>query len=150
IPVFVKAGSILPMVPDFYSTDDYPSALEIHYYPKKYGESKASLYEDDGETFSAIEDEAYQYIEFAASNAEKLLHFIVESDSGEYQGKSEKRELAIVIHQCIKKPKQVILNGHLLKLKKRKSGDYIWDKENKRLTIKLDWENQDLDLRILK
>ncbi len=150
IPVFVKAGSILPMVPDFYSTDDYPSALEIHYYPKNYGESHATLYEDDGALFDAIEEEEYQYINFAASNAENLLHFVVETDKGEYKGKSERRDLSIAIHQFLKKPKQVIVNGHLLKLKKKKAGDYSWDKENKKLIIKLVWENQDLDLRIIK
>jgi oligosaccharide 4-alpha-D-glucosyltransferase len=150
IPVFVKEGSIIPMVSDFNSTDNYPDALEVHYYPKENAETHASLYEDDGASFSAIAEEKFQLIHFAASNARKLLHFLIESDNGEYEGKSDSRELKIIIHNCKEKPERVYLNGRLLKLKKRKNGDYSWDKEQKKLTIIQIWKNQDLDLRIEK
>lgn len=150
IPVFVKEGSIVPMVPTFYSTDNYPDALEVHYYPKENTETRALLYEDDGAYFSAIEEGKYQLTSFFASNAKHLLHFLVESDKGEFEGKSEMRELKIIIHNCFERPENVFLNGRLLKRIKRNGGDYIWDKENKLLTINLVWDNKDLDLRIEK
>ncbi|MDA3904476.1 MAG: DUF5110 domain-containing protein [Bacteroidales bacterium] len=150
IPVFVKEGSIIPMVPDFYSTDNYPNALEVHYYPKYNAETNASLYEDDGAYFSSIEEERYQMIEFAASNARHLLHFVIESDNGEYKGKSETRGLKIIIHNFLEQPERIFVNGRGLKFKKRKKGEYTWDKENKLLTINLVWDNRDLDLRIEK
>ncbi|MCD6090443.1 MAG: DUF5110 domain-containing protein [Bacteroidales bacterium] len=150
IPVFVKAGSIIPMTNDFYSTDDYPDALKVHYYPKKNAEIHASLYEDNGAYYSAIEEGKYQLVNFAASNAGHLLHFLVETDKGEYKGKSETRELSIIVHNCVKRPHSIFLNGHLLKRRKRNGGDYVWDKENKLLTVNIFWKNQDLDLRIEK
>lgn len=66
------------------------------------------------------------------------------------RGKSETRELKIIIHSCSVRPESVFLNGRLLKRKKRNGGDYTWEKENKILTINLIWKNQDLDLRIEK
>ncbi|MDP2160814.1 MAG: DUF5110 domain-containing protein, partial [Flavobacterium sp.] len=98
IPVFVKEGSLIPMVPVFYSTDTYPSALEIHYYPKENAESHAIIYEDDGELFSAIEEEKYQLSNIAASNANHLLHLVIESNKGDYEGKFIQRELSFYIH----------------------------------------------------
>ncbi|MBE0654750.1 MAG: glycoside hydrolase family 31 protein, partial [Bacteroidales bacterium] len=150
IPVFVKEGSIIPMVPVFYSTDQYPDTLEIHYYPKENAESHGLLYEDDGATFSSIQQEKYQLTNFSASNSENLLQFLVESDNGEYKGKSPKRDFSIIIHSFTSKPDRIFLNGRLLKEKRRKGGDYSWDKEKKKLNIHLVWENQDLDLRIEK
>lgn len=149
IPGFVKEGSIIPMVPDFNSTDKYPNTLEIHYYPKENTETYALLY-DDGVYFSAIEKEQCQLIKFAASNSLQLLHFIVETDKGEFFGKPDKRDLNIIVHDCTQKPNKIFLNGHLLKLKKKGVGDYFWDKEKNKLTINLIWKNQDLDLRIEK
>lgn len=150
IPLFVKEGAIIPMTSDFKSTDDYPSALDVHYYPKDNAETHAKLYEDDGASFNAIADEKYQYVEFAASNADNLLHLLVESDNGEYDGKSSKRMMRFIIHRWQEKPENIFVNGKVLKYKKRKKGDYTWDEEKELLTINLIWENQDLDIRIEK
>ncbi len=150
IPVFVKEGSIIPMVPDFYSTDNYPNALDLHFYPKENAETHAVIYEDDGASFSSIENEQCQIINSAASSSKHLLHFIIESDNGKYKGKSDQRELRIIIHNFQKMPKQIFLNGRSLKLKKRSKGDYTWSKENRILIVNLIWQNGDLDLRIEK
>ncbi len=150
IPVFVKAGSIIAMLPDFNSTDNYPSALNVHYYPKNNAETHALVYEDDGKSYSSIQDGKFQKINFAASNAPRLLHFLVETDQGEYKGKAKERSLSLIVHNCTKKPNKIYLNGHLLKRIRGSKGDYSWDKEKKLLRIKVLWENQDLDIRIEK
>lgn len=150
IPVFVKEGSIIPMVPDFYSTDNYPNTLALHYYPMDNAETHATLYEDDGAYFSAIEEGKYQLVNIAASNSANLLHFVIETDKGKYTGKSDMRALSVIIHNFQESPSKVFLNGHALKLQKRKKGDFIWDNDNKLLIVNLTWKNQDLDLRIEK
>ncbi|MCK5774817.1 MAG: hypothetical protein KAH25_01505, partial [Bacteroidales bacterium] len=66
IPAFIKAGSFIPMVPNYQSTDNYPKdELEIHYYPSiEPGNTKYSLFEDDGVDAKNIEDKNFQLIEF--------------------------------------------------------------------------------------
>jgi alpha-glucosidase len=57
LPVFVRAGSVLPFQPLIQNTDETPSGpLELDLYPGP--ECKGSLYLDDGHTF------AYQHGEF--------------------------------------------------------------------------------------
>lgn len=58
IPVFVKAGAIVPMGPEVNYADEYPlSPLKLDIYPK--GTSSYTLYEDDGETRKYQTENAY-------------------------------------------------------------------------------------------
>jgi alpha-glucosidase len=61
LPLYVRAGAILPMQPIVQSTEEKPSGpLEIRVYPG--ADCHGSLYEDDGHTF------AYQRGEFRRTN----------------------------------------------------------------------------------
>ncbi|MBN2236753.1 MAG: DUF5110 domain-containing protein [Bacteroidales bacterium] len=150
IPVFVKEGSLIPMAPDFYTTDDYPDDLIVHYYPKQNAETKAQLFEDDGCSFSAIEQEEYQLTNLVASNSSKLLHLVIEKQVENKKKIDLLRNLTVVIHAFDDTPKRIFVNGRILKEKKRKGGDYTWDKELKKLSISISWNNKDIDLRIEK
>ncbi len=58
IPVFVKAGAIVPMGPDIEYADEKPlDPLTLDIYPS--GTSSYTLYEDDGETRQYITQNAY-------------------------------------------------------------------------------------------
>ncbi len=58
IPVFVKAGAIIPMGPEVNYADEHPlSPLTLELYPK--GTSSYTLYEDDGESRRYITANAY-------------------------------------------------------------------------------------------
>lgn len=58
IPVFVKAGAIVPMGPDVNYADEYPlSPLTLDIYPK--GTTTYTLYEDDGESRKYQTENAY-------------------------------------------------------------------------------------------
>ena len=58
IPVFVKAGAIVPMGPDVHYADEYPlSPLTLDIYPK--GTSSYTLYEDDGTSRKYVTENAY-------------------------------------------------------------------------------------------
>ena len=58
IPVFVKAGAIVPMGPDVNYADELPlSPLTLDIYPK--GTSTYTLYEDDGESRKYLLEDAY-------------------------------------------------------------------------------------------
>lgn len=59
IPVFVKDGGIIPMLPSGARPDDTAQPLEIHYYGTR--PSEFHLYDDDGETFD-YENGKYSWI----------------------------------------------------------------------------------------
>jgi alpha-glucosidase (family GH31 glycosyl hydrolase) len=51
LPIFVKAGAIIPMQPEMYWSGERPvDPLTLDVYPS--GESKAQIYEDDGRTLN--------------------------------------------------------------------------------------------------
>ena len=63
IPVFIKAGAIVPMGPDIEYADEKPlDPLTLDIYPS--GTSSYTLYEDDGETRQYITDSAYTTTEY--------------------------------------------------------------------------------------
>ena len=63
IPVFVKAGAIVPMGPDVNYADELPlSPLTLDIYPK--GSSSYTLYEDDGESRKYLTENAYATTEY--------------------------------------------------------------------------------------
>jgi alpha-glucosidase len=69
LPVYVRAGSILPLQPLIQSTDEIPNGpLELHVYPGQ--QCGGSLYLDDGHTFG------YQRGEFLRQN------FTCQTDGG--------------------------------------------------------------------
>lgn len=74
IPIFVKAGSFIPMTEAVNSTDYYSTQnLTVKYYASKSGEQiTQSMYEDDGKTFGAYEKNIYSNLVFDA----------IETDSG--------------------------------------------------------------------
>ena len=57
IPVFVKAGSFIPSVPVFYSTNQYSSQqLTVDYYHSpEIKQAEYTMYEDDGHTRDAYQ-----------------------------------------------------------------------------------------------
>jgi len=138
IPVFVKAGSFIPMVPPVQSTRDYStSELILHYYhDKSVTQSGGYLYEDDGETNEAYLKGEYELLKFSAS-FEKSLSLSVKSEGPGYSGRPAKRSVEIVIHNLSKKPGKFILDTYQGKKKMKKAPlESYWDEESQTFTIK--------------
>ncbi|MFC0875598.1 TIM-barrel domain-containing protein [Saccharicrinis sp. FJH2] len=97
IPVFVKAGSFIPMISPIQSTDDYKTdTLIVHFFTDP--ERKAShfiMYADDGHTFGAYEKNQYELIDFTYKNG----IFTVKSSGYNYPGRPPHRLLKFVVHQ---------------------------------------------------
>ncbi len=94
IPVFVRAGSIVPMGPVRQYVDELPEApLEIHVYPGR--DVTFTLYEDEGDGH-AWEGGAFSTIELAWNDAARCLS--VGPRAGRYRGMPEERELMVVVH----------------------------------------------------
>jgi len=94
IPVFVRAGSIVPMGPDREHADEAPDGLlEIHVYPGR--DTTFTLYEDAGDGYGYEADE-FATVELAWDDAARQL--TIGQRVGQYPGMPLVRDSVIVLH----------------------------------------------------
>ncbi len=100
IPVFVKAGSFIPMIGPIPNTSAYdPTQIEIHYYyDKTVSEANYAMYDDDGETRNAYGKNKFELINFSFYELEEKLIFTITNNGNDYPGRPEKREIELVVH----------------------------------------------------
>ncbi len=93
LPLFVRAGSILPLGPDLeYATEKPADPLEIRIYPGADG--SFTLYEDENDTYH-YESGAYSTIQFTWNDKTSTL--TVGDRSGKFPGMLDKRTLHIIL-----------------------------------------------------
>lgn len=132
IPVFVKGGSFVPMLPKAENTEKYSlSEFCMHYYfDASANNVKYRLYNDDGTTPDAFEKNMYQFIHFEANTTPKSLIVVVKKENaGNFKSDSDYK-MKFVIHNLIKNPKKVYVNG-----KKLKASDYSFNAEHNTLAL---------------
>jgi oligosaccharide 4-alpha-D-glucosyltransferase len=139
-PVFVKAGSFIPMTPVFQSMKDYTSEkLAVHYYhDHSVTKSDGFMYEDDGETKEAYFKKMYETINFESIFRGGVLNLSAIPEGYDYKGKPASRELSFVIHNLKSRPKSVTMGGRAYLIKDAGRGadaDAIWDGKSGTLTI---------------
>jgi alpha-D-xyloside xylohydrolase len=92
MPLFIKAGSIIPLGPFIQYTTEKCDPLEIRIYSGADGE--LSLYEDENDNFN-YEKGAYSLIDFKWNDKEKT--FTINDRQGKYPGMPEERNINIVL-----------------------------------------------------
>jgi alpha-D-xyloside xylohydrolase len=92
MPLYVKAGSIIPMGPFIQYSSEKTDPLEIRIYPGASGEFV--LYEDENDNYN-YEKGVYSLIEFHWNNALKTL--TISERKGEFPGMLNKRKFEIVL-----------------------------------------------------
>ena len=103
-PLFVKAGSILPLGPDVqYATEKTDKPTELRVYPG--ADATFTLYADDNETY-AYEKGAYEKIPLVWNDAAKTL--TIGAREGTYPGQETTRTFTVV---CGKTEKTVRYDG---------------------------------------
>lgn len=110
VPLFVKAGSIVPIGPDVqYSTEKPWNSLEIRVYAGADGEF--TLYEDEGDGYD-YENGAFSTIDFQW--IDRLNMLIIKPREGRFPGMLEKRNFRIVLYSngVMKSPRQVTYKGN--------------------------------------
>lgn len=112
IPVYVRAGSFVPMAPDMQNTGEYSSArLHLHYYHDgSVKAAKGKLYDDDGATPDAYEKGKFEIVRFASRYRGDALALTVSRETGHAQRQSD-RTLDMVVHNVAEKPKRVLVDG---------------------------------------
>ena len=94
IPVFVRAGSIVPMGPVRQHSGEAPDApLELHVYPGR--DASFTLYEDEGDGY-AYEQGAFATVEIRWDDRARLL--TIGGRTGAYPGMPGVREVAVTLH----------------------------------------------------
>ncbi|WP_338114593.1 DUF5110 domain-containing protein [Paenibacillus faecis] len=101
LPLYVRAGSIIPVGPDLQFADELPSApIRLKVYPGK--DAEFTLYEDEGDTYN-YETGSYSLIEMHWCEAERTL--TIGRRSGSFDGMPDEREFLVEIAgkagQCI-------------------------------------------------
>jgi oligosaccharide 4-alpha-D-glucosyltransferase len=109
IPVFVKAGSFIPMVEAFQNTEKYNSEiLNLHYYhDKTVATSKGTFYDDDGKTNNAFANKQYEILNFSSTFDNGKLNITIEPTGYDYDGKPKKRIVNVMIHGLEGSPNDV-------------------------------------------
>jgi len=92
MPLFIKAGSIIPMGPFIQYSTEKTDPLEIRIYPGANGEF--TLYEDENDNYN-YEKGVYSLIDFNWNNALKTL--TISDRKGEFPGMLNKRKFDIVL-----------------------------------------------------
>jgi alpha-D-xyloside xylohydrolase len=107
LPLYVRAGSIVPFGPCRQYVDDQPDApLELHIYPGRDG--SFLLYEDEGDSYN-YERGAYSTIKIKWDNAARRL--TLGPRSGQYPGLLEQREFRVVVHDVQSSERSVNYDG---------------------------------------
>ena len=94
IPVFVRAGSIVPMGPVRQHTGEAPDApLELHVYPGR--DASFTLYEDEGDGY-AYEQGAFATVEIRWDDRTRRL--TIGDRAGTYRGMPAERDMSVILH----------------------------------------------------
>ena len=157
IPVLVKAGSFIPMTPAIARSSDYSSkALTLHYYADSSVESASGeMYEDDGVTPDALTKGQFELLRFNAEHTASQLQFSFSRDGGDYATKPKQRELTLVIHNQRGKAHKIYVDGRYIPIVAqpqrfaRGTNLAFYDKANKQLKIKLNWQAETSQIQIL-
>ena len=149
IPVFVKAGSFIPMVNNVQSLSDYSSEkIKLHYYhDQTVNNSSGMMYDDDGETKESYLKNEFELINFESSYQNGSLKIKVDPNDGVYEGKPEKRKVDLIVHGMLNRPMSLTIDGvdvgisEQLRESRGQKYSAIWDSGNK--LIRLSFELTD-------
>jgi alpha-glucosidase (family GH31 glycosyl hydrolase) len=109
LPIFVRAGAILPMGSSLeFISDEQPfDPLELHFWPSFNG--KLEFIEDDGQTRSYLEGLFSSLPIQAAQNGTKV-NIKIGPAFGKYPGEAPQRKINVILHG-VPEPKKVAING---------------------------------------
>ena len=153
MPVLVRAGSFVPMTNDVDRSDDYSSAqLTLHYYADKtVPAASGRMYDDDGHSRTSLDDGAFDLLHFRARHDDDSLSIDLERRGGEYEGRPERREITLIVHNWPAAAESVSVNGTDIPLTRRLPGrgaGATHDAADATLSVRFDWHRQKVELRI--
>jgi len=151
LPLFVKAGAIIPMQPDMNYVGEKPvDPLTLDIYP--FETSSFTLYEDDGETEDYKKGD-FALTTFVCIEREDGVIIDIGESKGQCEGKLKSRGYVLKVNQ-VSAPDRVIADGRTLKqctshsqFEKKRIGWY-YDNTKRILRVKLSAVNANDRARI--
>ncbi len=153
LPVLVRAGSFVPMVPAVQSLKDYSSRqLELHYYhDQSVTVAKGQMYEDDGVSPDSLQSGQYELLSFGAVANHNNLTLELNRTGLGYAGMPKQREVTLVVHQRVK-PAKVLVGSQSLKWVNSGSeltaGTAWFDEAKQQVRVKLNWDQAKLKVAL--
>ncbi|MHB1455834.1 MAG: glycoside hydrolase family 31 protein [Armatimonadota bacterium] len=139
MPMFVRAGSIIPMAPQMNYAGEKPlDPLTLDVYA---GDRAASfkLFEDDGESLDYRQGKfAWTNIEFAPKGSAGTYELKIDPAVGKFKGQLKNRRYEILMHGLLK-PDAIELNGKKLRESAGTEwlGDWSYDAKTRVTTVRL-------------
>jgi oligosaccharide 4-alpha-D-glucosyltransferase len=118
IPVYVKAGSIIPMeeTVDIKNTTQLTGKdISLHYYCNE-GLSQGEIFVDDGINANSIGEGRYKIINIQAKGTNNKYEFKCKTEGGDLNRQLLPSTLRFVLHGFDKQPTSILLNGKPLPL----------------------------------
>jgi alpha-glucosidase (family GH31 glycosyl hydrolase) len=143
LPLFVKAGSIIPMAPVMkYSDERTLDTLTVHVYPEHRTGAHTSfvLYEDDGKTRDYMSGN-YATTDLTLNEAKDSTFISVRPSDATFPGFVKRRVFVFDIRWTGFAPSKVRIDGKELRSEKKRADlkkndrSYHYDTKSKRLTI---------------
>lgn len=145
LPVLVRAGSFVPMVPAVQSLKDYSSRqLELHYYhDSSVNSAKGMLYEDDGVSPDSLKSGQYELLTFGAVAKNNRLTLELNRTGLGYRGMPKQREVTLVVHQFAQNS-ELLVNGKSYRwvnsAAELTAGTAWFDKAKQQVRVKFNWD----------
>ena len=112
-PVWVKAGSFMPMSEGLSRTEHFDAReLEMHYWhDHSVISSSYTYYEDDGKSPNSVEKGLYTTLQLNASVDESADLTLTLDSQGSYIGMPQQRNITYVVHGLTERPQKVLVDG---------------------------------------
>ena len=118
MPIFYKEGSFIPQYNcnGENTSEINRSNLNITYIPS-FNKSTYEMYDDDGESKNAIQQNQFELIKFNTTGLnKKSLVINVQNNNGRYKNKPVERNIIITIPTISSKPKTILVNNITIKI----------------------------------
>jgi alpha-glucosidase len=119
LPLYVRAGAILPMAPDRLSTGGAWEALSVGIYPAE-GTASYNLYEDDGLS-TAFQGGAHALTTFSYTKSESGLQITIDGTQGSFAGQPAQRTYGLKV-RLGRRPTMVTVGETTLKARRSLEG----------------------------
>ena len=128
-PVWVKAGSFMPMTKGLSRTEQFDARkIEMHYWhDNSVNSSSYTYYEDDGKNPASVKKGLYTKLLLNASVDDKAALTLTLDSEGSYIGMPKQRDITYVVHGLSEKPQSVSIDG--------RSVPVMWDEKGKTLSL---------------
>ncbi|MDG5799061.1 glycoside hydrolase family 31 protein [Marinilabiliaceae bacterium ANBcel2] len=144
IPVFVKAGSFIPIVEPFNTVDELKTDnIDIYYYHhQEIEKSQGRFFIDEGSKVYSIMAGDYQLFDITLNFDGRDLNFNISHNNGIYLGRPGRREIDLVIKNFQRSPRNVRVNGSSI--------DYRFRFRDRELRIPFTMGEEDVHIRVRK